>query len=405
MSGQSHLPRPLARCPASRAGPARRVRSQTIFRTRSGSETEHELATNILADYASDDPDRLAEPAHGRRPEGVSERSSRSPSGRPRQVLAHFQAELEKKATYSTGTTRRSTVVDEARRRAGEPDRSGPGPARRAVRLLPGDAAGRIPRDRRCPAAVGLSPGASAALCRWVIREGCGGLDPRRAEMADRIGPGGRRGLPARREPPAGEVHPHRYRRLRGGRPPGQAGRALRRALGRARRAGRRGPALRRRDRRQRQRLQYRAIVNARLGRKKEALDDLALLQKGAATESTKLYTAAVVAAELGEGQDEAFGRLEAALKGRPGDPGLAYDAACGYALASRALDRPGRAGGRSQAERAIQLLRAAIDNGYSDYDHIQEDSDLDPIRGLPAFGELIDGGPAGPSPCRRLDP
>ena len=28
--------------------------------------------------------------------------------------------------------------------------------------------------------------------------------------------------------------------------------------------------------------LQYRAIVNARLGRKKEALDDLALLQKGA---------------------------------------------------------------------------------------------------------------------------
>ena len=136
--------------------------------------------------------------------------------------------------------------------------------------------------------------------------------------------------------------------------------------------------------------LQHRAIVNARLGRKKEALDDLALLQQGAAAESIKLYTPAVVAALLGEGQDEAFARLEAALKDRPGDSGLAYDAACGYSLASQALAGPGRAGGRSQAERAIQLLRAAIDSGYSNFDHIQEDSDLDPIRGLPAFGELM---------------
>ena len=60
---------------------------------------------------------------------------------------------------------------------------------------------------------------------------------------------------------------------------------------------------------------------------------------------------------------------------------------------ASRALARPGRVGGRSQAERAIQLLRAAIDNGFINYDHMQEDSDLDPIRGLPAFGELMKAG------------
>ena len=139
--------------------------------------------------------------------------------------------------------------------------------------------------------------------------------------------------------------------------------------------------------------LQYRAIVNARLGRKKEALDDLALLQKGTSTESTTLYTAAVVAADLDEGQDAAFGQLEAALKGRPGDPGLAYAAARAYSLASRLLDRPGRSGGRTQAEGAIQLLRAAIDNGYSNFDHIQEDSDLDPIRGSPAFVELIEAG------------
>src|SRR5262249_18270935 len=134
----------------------------------------------------------------------------------------------------------------------------------------------------------------------------------------------------------------------------------------------------------------YRAKVNARLGRKKEALDDLAPFQKGPTPESVKLSLAVIVAAELGEGQADAFERLEAAMKKQPRDIDLAYNAACAYALASRALARPGRGGGRSQAERAIQLLRAAIDNGYSDYDYVQEDSDLDPLRGLPAFGELM---------------
>jgi eukaryotic-like serine/threonine-protein kinase len=146
----------------------------------------------------------------------------------------------------------------------------------------------------------------------------------------------------------------------------------------------------------------YRAIANARLGRKKEALDNLALLQKETARERTKLYsalhTAVVVAAELGEGQDEAVARLEAALKGRPRDAELAYVAACGYALASRALDRPGRTGGRSQAERAIQLLRTAIGKGAIPYDVMQQNSDFDPIRSLPAFGELMSAG----QPARR---
>ncbi len=105
--------------------------------------------------------------------------------------------------------------------------------------------------------------------------------------------------------------------------------------------------------------LQYRAIVNARLGRKKEALDDLALLQKGTSTESTTLYTAAVVAADLDEGQDAAFGQLEAALKGRPGDPGLAYAAARAYSLASRCLTgRAGPVGGLRPSARSSYSAR-----------------------------------------------
>ncbi len=87
---------------------------------------------------------------------------------------------------------------------------------------------------------------------------------------------------------------------------------------------------------------QYRAIIGARLGRKKEALDDLTQFQKGTATESARLYLAAVVAAELGEGRDEAFARLDAAIKRQPRDFSLAYDAACAYALASRAARQAG---------------------------------------------------------------
>ena len=137
---------------------------------------------------------------------------------------------------------------------------------------------------------------------------------------------------------------------------------------------------------------QYRAIVHARLGEKKEAQDDLAFLLKGDSTESFKLSVAAVVAAELGSLQDEAFAKLEAAMKVQPGDSGLAYDAACAYALASRAVAKTDHARSESQAGRAIRLLEAAIKNGYSDYDHIQGDSDLDAIRDVPAFVELVLG-------------
>jgi formylglycine-generating enzyme required for sulfatase activity/tetratricopeptide (TPR) repeat protein len=136
-----------------------------------------------------------------------------------------------------------------------------------------------------------------------------------------------------------------------------------------------------------------RAMAHARLGRTKEALADVAEFQKGSSTESSKLYLAAVVAAELDEGRDEALARLEAALKKQPHDSGLAYDAACAYALAAKAVDRRNKSRGAALAERAVHRLQAAMASGYSDYDHIQEDSDLDRIRDLPAFAELMKAG------------
>jgi serine/threonine protein kinase/formylglycine-generating enzyme required for sulfatase activity len=137
----------------------------------------------------------------------------------------------------------------------------------------------------------------------------------------------------------------------------------------------------------------YRAMVHARLGQKRAALEDLAKYQRGDATESSKLYLAVVVAAELKEGLDRAFEGLESALERAPGDARLHYDAACAYAAASKALARRDRIKSERQAERALRLLESAITSGYSDYDHIEEDADLDPVRDRPAFAELMRAG------------
>ena len=138
---------------------------------------------------------------------------------------------------------------------------------------------------------------------------------------------------------------------------------------------------------------QYRAIAHARLGHKQQAKADLERFQKGDSTESTRLYLAVIVAAELGEGTDQAFEKLEAALKKQPQDSGLHYDAACAYALASQAVARKDQARSKSLSERALSLLRKAIENGYADYRHMQEDADLDPLRQLPAFADIMKPG------------
>ena len=72
----------------------------TIFQAKERPETEHTLATNILADYASDDPARLAKLLMVSDPKAylnlfpIAEKSAE-------QVLPVFQGELAKKPTYS----------------------------------------------------------------------------------------------------------------------------------------------------------------------------------------------------------------------------------------------------------------------------------------------------------------
>jgi hypothetical protein len=137
---------------------------------------------------------------------------------------------------------------------------------------------------------------------------------------------------------------------------------------------------------------QYRAIAHARwvTGQARAGLEKFEI---GNGKESQKLYLAVIVAAELGQGTEEAMERLEAALKNQPQDAELHYDAARAYALASRAVTRKDQARSKSLSERALSLLRKAIENGYVDYRHMQEDADLDPLRELPAFADIMKPG------------
>jgi formylglycine-generating enzyme required for sulfatase activity len=138
---------------------------------------------------------------------------------------------------------------------------------------------------------------------------------------------------------------------------------------------------------------QYRVIALARLGKKQDALTELANLQKETVPESSKLFVATVLAAELGEGVDKALDAMDAALKKQPADADLRSDAARAFSLASRAVSRSDKAKGRQLTERSLQLLREAIRNDDADFGKMDEDGDLDPLRDDPAFAEIMKAG------------
>jgi eukaryotic-like serine/threonine-protein kinase len=138
---------------------------------------------------------------------------------------------------------------------------------------------------------------------------------------------------------------------------------------------------------------QYRVIALARLDKKQDARSELETFQNGDAPEHSRLYLAAVVAAELGEGADKAFETLEAAIQKQPKDADLRYDAARAFCLASGAISRSDKAKGRQLAERSLQWLREAIKNDDADFGKMDEDIDLDPVRDDPAFTEIIKAG------------
>ncbi len=143
----------------------------------------------------------------------------------------------------------------------------------------------------------------------------------------------------------------------------------------------------------------YKVVALARLKRKQNAQSELAKVRREDATESSNLYLAAVVAAELGDGADKALEALEKALKKHPEDAELRRAAARAFSQASRAVSRSDKTKGRQLAARSLQLLREAVKNDDADFGKMDEDADLDPIRDEPAFGEIMKAG----HPDRRI--
>ena len=140
--------------------------------------------------------------------------------------------------------------------------------------------------------------------------------------------------------------------------------------------------------------LRYRAIALARLGKRDDALADLAKFQKKEAPEErSKLSLATVVAAELGEGADKAIESLDAALQKQPQEAELRYDAAGALALASKAISRTDKEKGRKLADRALGLLREALNNHEADFSRMDDDPNLDPVRDDPSFAEVMKAG------------
>ncbi len=138
--------------------------------------------------------------------------------------------------------------------------------------------------------------------------------------------------------------------------------------------------------------LLQRAIALARLARNREALDELARFERSYASDDSKLAAAAIVAAELGPGIEEPIAKLVAALEDRPGDVGLRYEAARAFAAASKASPKDREQAARF-AERAIRLLKTAIDDGGADFARADDDPAFDAIRDDPAFARLMKDG------------
>jgi serine/threonine protein kinase/formylglycine-generating enzyme required for sulfatase activity/tetratricopeptide (TPR) repeat protein len=138
---------------------------------------------------------------------------------------------------------------------------------------------------------------------------------------------------------------------------------------------------------------QYRVIAIARVGKRTDALAELAKFQQGGAPERTKLYLTAVVCAEIGERADKALEALDAALEKQPKDSELRYDAARAFALASKAIGGKDQEQGRRLAGRSLRLLREAVENGDADFDTMDDDPALDPIRDDPAFAAVMKAG------------
>lgn len=82
---------------------------------------------------------------------------------------------------------------------------------------------------------------------------------------------------------------------------------------------------------------------------------------------------------------EQALSELNTAVEINPSDFSSMYNIACAYSL----QDKP---------EPALEWLERAVDKGFSDFEHMEQDPDLDNIREFTAYGEIVKNATVGMS-------
>ncbi|HUY34672.1 MAG TPA: SUMF1/EgtB/PvdO family nonheme iron enzyme [Pirellulales bacterium] len=135
---------------------------------------------------------------------------------------------------------------------------------------------------------------------------------------------------------------------------------------------------------------QYRAWTLARLGKAEEARAELAKYLEQAKDPSTRAYVQVVLAAWLGE-HDQAAELLDGAAKAAAANADGLYNAACAAAMASQACAASDAPRAAALQGRAIELLEAAVAQGYTNSAQLRTDVDLAGLHGEARFLALID--------------
>jgi tetratricopeptide (TPR) repeat protein len=130
-----------------------------------------------------------------------------------------------------------------------------------------------------------------------------------------------------------------------------------------------------------------RALAYDRLQRYAEALQDWDRAIELSPPQEQPGLRAARATTRVNAGQvAEAVAEVAELTKSSSWDAGQWYDFACVYALAS------GKTPGKEQAyaDRAMELLRRAVQAGWRNAAHMRKDTDLDPLRGREDFKQLL---------------
>jgi formylglycine-generating enzyme required for sulfatase activity/tetratricopeptide (TPR) repeat protein len=155
----------------------------------------------------------------------------------------------------------------------------------------------------------------------------------------------------------------------------------------------------------------YRALIHARAGRARQARRDLAVFASVSTDRALLARVTALVGVYLGDAT-AALKTLDAAVAANPSDGELAFQAACVYAQAARVSEArqlawtagliaapgvwarlavPPRSGeGLRCAQRSLVLVEQAVAKGYRNFTALQSEPDLEPIRRLGGYRDLV---------------